>query len=171
MKPDTSRIIDSIIWSLEAYVVPETSSPFAASIMVTAQNLLRHVGLRARIEPELRWEDNADLESVLERVLHRLERHAQMAATLREALAATRKSMLDNRPDPVAFPSIDRLTARSLALRTTLDGLLKALIAVRDRYCAEQTYLDCRQEIRNYLARQLVREDQLITPAFIGNRR
>jgi len=171
MKPDTSRIIDSIIWSLDNYVVPETRSPFSASIMVTVQNLLRHVGLRACVEPELRWEDNADLESVLERVLQRLENHPQLAATLRGGLAETRKAVQDSRPDPAVFPSIDRLTARALALRATLDSLLKALITVRDSYRDEQTYLECRQEIRNYLARQLVREDQLITPAFTGNRR
>lgn len=171
MKPDTSRIIDSIIWSLDNYVAPETSSPFAASIMATVQNLLRHVALRACIEPELRWEDNADLDSVLERVMQRLENHPQLAATLREALAETRKAVRDNRPDPAVFPSIDRLTARALALRAALDSLLKALIAVRDSYRDEQAYLDCRQEIRSYLARQLMREDQLIRPAFTGNRR
>lgn len=171
VKPDSSRIIDSIIWSLRAYVAPEIRSPFAASVMATVENLLRHVQLRVSLEPQLRWEDNADLRELLEHLLERLESHPRLASSLGGALAEARAGLAADPHDPAAFPSIDDLIARAEILRRILDTLLAALLEVRESCADDPLYLNCRREIRAYLARQLEREDRLVTAAFSGSRR
>lgn len=171
MKPDTPEILDSILWSLKTYVEPEVQSPFGRSIMVTVGNLLRHVKLRAESEAEILFEDNDDLERLLKRLVERFEAHAELNNALGSALDRVRAALDAGVEDKQRFPTVARLNARAEDLRHSLDDLLKALGKVRFDFASDLTYTGSREEIRSYLARQLQRADQLISPAFIGGRR
>lgn len=171
MKPNNEQIIDSIIWSLKTYVAPEVRSPFGSSVLMTVENLLRHVKLRVGSEAQIVAEDNTDLEEVLRTVLDRLGDDSELANASANAAAAVREALdAGSRAEPDKA-TLEQLNARSLALREALDSLLHALSSVRARFRDAPAYRDCRQAIRNYLARQLEREDALITPAFTGGRR
>lgn len=169
MKPNTSEILESVIWSLQTYVEPELQSPFARSVMLTVANLLRHVKLRAESEPQLLAEDIRDLAAVLGRATGRLGGEAPLSLAVGQAVERARGTLAEPGVEPV--PSVATLAARSEALRECLDVLLQALSAVREHFEDDPRYADTRQDIRRYLARQLEREGQLVTPAFIGGRR
>ena len=171
MKPDTPEILDSILWSLETYVEPEVQSPFGRSVMVTVGNLLRHVKLRAETEAEILFEDNDDLERLLTRLVARFEAHPELSKVLESTLAGVRAVLAAGDEEKKHFPTVARLSARAEALRQSLDDLLKALGSVRFDFPSDETYIGSREEIRAYLARQLQRADQLISPAFVGGRR
>lgn len=169
MRPGSARILDSVIWSLERYVAPELGSPFARSVLATVGNLLRHLQLRAEREAELLWEDNGDLERVLAETLDRVGTRPELAAALGD-LPERMRAVLQ-RPAEDAFPTVARLDARSAALGSALEELIRALGAVRERFDADPVYRECRAAIRAYLARRLERDDALVTPAFTGSRR
>lgn len=171
MKPSTADIIDSIIWSLDAYVAPEVQAPFASSVLLTVGNLLRHVKLRAQHEAEMLMEDNSDLIGVMRAAAERLGSDTRISHVLKQPLAEL-VTTLDRLPKDIGSPrSSEALSDDSDVLRQALDNLIHELGALAPALQTGESYLETRQQIRSYLARQLKREGSLITPAFTGGRR
>lgn len=171
MRPYTPEILDSIIWSLQTYVKPEVESPFANSVLMTVENLLRHIKIRDELEIPLLLEDNRELEEVLEKLHGELTAHTKLSGALMNELEAIHVKLQEVPVKQESVPSAASLNGRSEELRKVLDDLLKALSAVRKKYSTDETYRVSRQQIRDYIAHSLQREGQLITPAFTGGRR
>jgi hypothetical protein len=171
MKPYTPEILDSIIWSLQTYVKPELQSPFANSVLMTVENLLRHIKIREELEIPLLVEDNRELEEVLEKLHSKLTAHKELSGVLTNELETIHVTLQEVPATQESVPSAVELNRRSEKFREVLDDLLKALSAVRKKYSSDETYRVSRQEIRDYIAHSLQREAQLITPAFTGGRR
>lgn len=166
MRPDCHTILDSVIASLETYVLPKVEDDFAISILKTTGNLLRHVQIRIAEEPALLHEDLNDLMETLADI------HARVrgAPELQEALGLSDLSDTRDGPDG-QFVGLDVLQLRWDASNHDLDVILQRLSAVRARFAGDEAYLSIRTAIRAYLARHLNREERLISPAFTGGRR
>ncbi|MBT3367121.1 MAG: hypothetical protein HN416_08200 [Nitrospina sp.] len=171
MRPYTTEIIDSIIWSLQTYVKPELQSPFADSVLMTVENLLRHIRIREESEATLLLEDKRELEAVLEKLHANLNGHDGLSKLLGNELEDIQLRLRETRIEQDGIPSVGDLNEHSEVLRKILDELLKALSALRHDYATDETYRNCRQLIRDYIAHSLERDGQLITPAFTGGRR
>ena len=168
MTPTIDQIIDSVITSLHEHVHPKVSDPYAKSVLLTIDNLLRHVALRATQESGLLDEDNRDLGEVLARMVALLAGIADGE----EALASEIRQVRAELGVPAAgFPSLESLSLGSMRLRNRLDALLAALIAARDRIGEHPDYGRARVLAREYLARMLTRNAALIDPAFVTDRR
>lgn len=168
MTPTIDQVIDSVITSLHEHVHPNVTDPYAKSVLLTIDNLLRHVALRAAHESELLAEDNRDLAEVLERMVSLLAGVADGGQTL----AAERGRVRSALEAPAAgFPSPESLSLRAIELRTRLDELLAALIEARDRIGDHPDHVRARSLAREYLARMLTRNAALIDPAFVSDRR
>ena len=171
MKPTTADIIDSIIWSLDTYVAPEVQAPFASSVLLTVGNLLRHVKLRAQQEVGLLAEDNADLVAVLAGCVKSLAADPALGESLQSSLSVVSTTLEQQPGEASSSDSVEHLSDVSDVLRQVLDDLIRALGAVAPALQSHEHYVETRQRIRDYLARQLKREGSLITPAFTGGRR
>lgn len=166
MRPDSRTILDSIIASLETYVLPKVDDDFARSILKTTQNLLRHVQIRIVEEPILLHADFVDLAGTLSdiRVLLR------DAPDLSDALALDPTFQAPSSPNDVVI-ALDILQERWDTLNDHLDQVLQRLSRLRGAFEDDRTYRDIRDAICAYLGRHLEREDRLISPAFTGGRR
>ena len=102
LRPTLDEVMTNVIASFDDIIRPDVTDQYASSIALTLSNLLRHVKVRARLEPEALWTDNADLRELLGRL----------------GVAA---------PPPIpadVYPSIERLIDEAFALRTALDGFI-----------------------------------------------
>ena len=168
MTPSLREVIDSISGSLRAHVDPAVGDPYARSMLLTIDNLLRHVAIRAECEAELLAEDNEDLAQVLDRMITRLAGDAATLEPLRAVIEATRADL----GTPLqGFPTVQRLWPHAVRLRTRLDELLTALIAARESLGGRPAYVAARTLAREYLARMLNRNAAFIDPAFVSDRR
>ena len=99
LRPTLDEVMRNVIASFDDIIRPDLTDPYATSISLTISNLLRHVQVRAREEPEALWTDNADLRSLI-------------------------VSLGVPTPPPIpadVYPSIERLIAEAFALRAALD--------------------------------------------------
>jgi hypothetical protein len=168
MTPTIAQVIDSVITSIDQHVRPDVTDPYARSVLLTIDNLLRHVAIRAEHEAEMRSEDNEDLADVLGRMVTLLAGDAGILEHLETQIRATRTE-LEVREQ--GFPAPRRLSLRSMRLRARLDELLAALIAGRDRFGQRPACGEARALAHAYLARTLTRDGALIDPAFVSDRR
>lgn len=168
MTPSVAQVLDSISSSLHEHVRPHVTDPYAHSVLLTIDNLLRYAALRAEREAELLAEDNEDLAGVLGRMATLLADDTWLSAELDAALAAVRAEIEGAVP---GFPSVTRLSLRSTQLRTQLDELLAVLIAARERLGARPAYREARSLARDYLSRMLLRSAAVVDPAFVSDRR
>lgn len=103
LRPTSDEVFANVIASVDDIIKPAVTDPYAASIVLTASNLIRHLRARTAQEPEALWEDNRDLRSLL----------ADIGV---EAPSA---------PDPALFPTLVRLIDEAVVLRTTLDDYVQ----------------------------------------------
>lgn len=168
MTPTIAQVLDSVSASIHEHVSPNVTDPYARSVLLTIDNLLRYAALRAEREAELLAEDNEDLAGVLGRMITLLDADAPLSAELDAAIAAVRAEI--EAPVP-GFPSIAKLSQRAIRLRSRLDELLAVLIAARERLDARPAYRDARGLARDYLGRMLLRNAAVVDPAFVSDRR
>lgn len=166
MTPRSPLILDSIIASLDAWVMPHVEDEFAISILKTVSNLLRHVQTRIEHEPRLLYDAMIDLAAVLGDLRGRIAAHPSLASIDSDGLLQDA-----DLPDGAAILLPERLEAAQTDQLTRLDTLIGRLAATREDHADDGAYREMRALIRAYLARQLARDEQLITPAFIGGRR
>ncbi len=168
MTPTVAQILDSVSASLDEHVRPVVTDPYARSVLLTIDNLLRYAAIRAEREAELLAEDNDDLAAVLARMAALLAADASQSAALAAALAATHAEI---GTAVEGFPSVARLSQRATRLRTRLDELLAALIAAREPLGQQPGCREARNLARDYLSRMLRRNAALVDPAFVSDRR
>jgi hypothetical protein len=162
LRPRSDEILASVLWSLEEFIVPELSDPYAISVGHTITNLLRHLALRVELEPPALFAGNAELRELLAEIARyaRAAGVAELADDLERALAETTPAS--------DYPSVSRLTDDALALRAALDRSIRALQAAPSE---SKEYLALRARIREWIGRALAREAEWIVPAFSGIRR
>jgi hypothetical protein len=168
VKPSVSQILRSIGWSLKTYVEPEVGSGYAKSTLLTIDNLLRHVALRADGEAELLFRDNEDLRRLLSEHAARLRGDALTAGVLAAELDQVDAALAI---ELVGFPSTARLTDEAFRLRGALAGLQNGLVRARGALGETPVYGDARRAIRAYLAAHVERTAELVDPAFTTERR
>ena len=100
LRPTLDEVMQNLVSSFDDIIKPDISDPYASSLALTLSNLLRHVRVRARLEPQALWIDNADLRELL----------------IRLGVPAPARIPTD------VYPSIDRLLDEAFALRSALDG-------------------------------------------------
>ncbi|HSG78419.1 MAG TPA: hypothetical protein VLD62_02470 [Acidimicrobiia bacterium] len=153
MRPGPHHTLDAVVATFEEYVMPEVADEYVRSLGLTIGQMLRSVRERILHEPEALHEDNADLRDVLVGVLPVLG--PETAATVRRALD---ESVI---PDGV-FPSLERLMAEADALRGALVAMIEAT--------ADPEH-PARSAGRDYLRRQLERQEPWLVDAWTGPRR
>ena len=173
MRPRADEVLKSIIATFEQYLQPELTTPFAKSLALTTQNLLRHVLLRVEREGAALFEDNRELRTLLAQVDSYLS--ALPEDQWLESFSAMRTEIKDSLVQqfygPNDYPSVILLTEEATALRWTLTHAIQTLQNARDPLGKDPQYIEIRQDIRAYLSHQLKREATWIDEAFIGERR
>jgi hypothetical protein len=156
VRPTTRELVEGIANALERQVAPAVQDKWAASVLRSALQLLRHVSIRVEDEARLLGEDNADATRVLEHAAQRLRGRAAF-----EALHARIERALELEP----VPSHDAvaLAERSDLLQSALEELLRDPDRLGD--AEDAVVLDA---ARQYLQRRLAREQHWYFPVFNG---
>ena len=153
MRPGPHHTLDAVIATFEEHIMPEVADEYLRSLGLTIGQMLRSVRVRILREPEALYEDNADLRDVLEGVLPSLD----------EATAQGVRSALDGSEiaDGV-YPSLERLMAEADQLRSALVAVIEA---------NPDADHPARVAARDYLRRQLERQEPWLVDAWTGPRR
>ncbi len=167
--PRTDELVDSIRWSLEAFVLPDLTDEYAISVAHTIRNLLQHVSLRIRLEGPALDEHRRDLRAVLGQIR---DLASQSTSPALADLPGQVDAALDaDGPDDHPPAGVVELGEKVLELRWALDRALRVLQSAEPELGSDERYRAVRTAIRECLARQLEREDAWITPGFTGRRR
>jgi len=173
MRPRADEVLKSIIATFEQYLQPELTTPFAKSLALTTQNLLRHVLLRVEREGTALFEDNRELRTLLVQIDSYIStlQQDQLIETFYVMRTEIKDTLNQQFYGPNDYPSVILLTEEATALRWTLTHAIQTLQKARDSLDKDPQYTEIRQDIRAYLSRQLKRESTWIDEAFIGERR
>ena len=69
MRPRADEVLTSVIATIDEYIAPDLTSPFAKSLVLTVKNLLNHVKLRVEREGPALFEDNRELSMPLTQIM------------------------------------------------------------------------------------------------------
>jgi hypothetical protein len=153
MRPGPHHTLDAVVATFEEYVMPEVADEYVRSLGLTIGQMLRSVRERILHEPEALHADNADLRGVLGELLAVLD--SDTAGTVRRALE-------DSAIPDAVYPSLERLMDEA-------DGLRGALVAVIE--ATPDPDHPARVAGRDYLRRQLERQEPWLVHAWTGPRR
>ena len=167
MYPRTDHVLKSLFWTFEEYIAPEVTSDYARSLVLTMNNLFRHVLLRVDLEGDLLFADNRELRALLAEVATFMAEHDAAG----DVHAGILESLQHNYYGDDVYPSVARLVEEANSLRFQLSEAISTLQALRSTLGDRKDYQATRKVIRAYLGRQLDREGQMIEPAFTGQRR
>ncbi|MBT4161438.1 MAG: hypothetical protein HOC70_14385 [Gammaproteobacteria bacterium] len=164
MYPRTTDIMKSIQWTFEEYIVPEMTSPYAKSMVLTLGNLMRHATLRVDLEGKALFDDNLELRHLLADIREYLDRQDRPIAEIKTALAM-------QLIEPGAYPETTLLIEEAKNLRSALSAAILSLHDLRESQGDNPDYQATRAAVRTYLGNQLAREGAMIEPAFTVARR
>ena len=154
MRPTTRELVDGIANALEHQVSPVVQDKWAASVLRSAVQLLRHVAVRVEDEARLLVEDNADAARTLDDARRRLPPGPDLDA-LRAMIASTLQV-------PAPAPTDARqLGEHNERLQAAIEQLLHCQTASDQGDEAEIL-----AGISAYLQRRLAREQHLYFPVF-----
>lgn len=153
MRPTSGELIQSIVSALESQVAPQVQDKWAASVLRSAAQLLKHLAVRTEEEGRVLIEDNQDARQVLEAIAPRL-----LGAAAAVELCATMQGAL-NMADPAPYDSV-ALGVRNDAYQWAVERLVRHRDVVRDA--------GVHDELHAYLQRRLKRERHLYFPVFTG---
>jgi len=166
VRPTTRELVDGIANALERQVSPFVQDKWAASVLRSALQLLRHVAVRVEDEARLLIDDNADAARTLEGAVRHLQ-HGPDVDALRSMIASTLQA-----PAPAPYDAV-QLAEHNERLQAAIEQLLRRQGApdapdVPDApdeasMPGEAAMLD---ETRAYLQRRLAREQHLYFPVF-----
>ena len=154
MRPTTRELVDGIANALEHQVSPVVQDKWAASVLRSAVQLLRHVAVRVEDEARLLVEDNADAARTLEDARRQLPSGPDLEA-LRAMIASTLQV-----PAP-APTDAGQLAEHNERLQAAIEQLLHCQTAPDQG--GEAAML---ADISAYLQRRLAREQHLYFPVF-----
>lgn len=155
MRPAAHHVLDAVIDTFDTHLMPEVDDAYARSLGLTVSQMLRSVRVRIVEEPAALWEDNADLAAVLAGFGDRLP--GDLPGRVADALAAAEAVI-----GPDDYPSLDLLMDRADILRGALVDVIEAVDDRED---------PVRREARDYLRRQLARQEPWLVDAWTGPRR
>ena len=99
MRPRTDEILKSLFWTFEEYIAPEVTSAYAKSLVLTMNNLFRHVLLRVELEGDLLFEDNRDLRGVLAQIPEFIDQQGDVGGALQDVQIEI-NALLQGNPEP-----------------------------------------------------------------------
>lgn len=153
MAPRIQDVMQSVLWTYHAWLAPSIDEPYAQSLSVTTELMLRHLQARIEHEGPTLWEDNADLRSVLTTI------RAAVPAMVDEIDAVLAREFRATD----AYPTVDSLVDEAEALRVVLSHAIGRLWADDDP--------EAHDLVRAYLSRQMMREGKWMAEVFVGEAR
>jgi hypothetical protein len=161
LNPTPSQILRTIEATLVDVVEPAAASTAARSALATIGHLLRHVILYVEQGGQILSSDIADSYALLDKLGAYYTRNGNDAQLWRITDALTQA---DHRAENSL--SLDAMGQRAAILRQAVQDALIDLQQHRSERAGEPAYDTIRNDIRDYLARQLTAEAALIHPAF-----
>lgn len=159
--PNAREVLAMIERTLTDVVEPECGTMAARSALATTGHLLRHVQLRLEHEGQVLTDDIAALRPLLRDLGVWLDAAGETVASVPTALSRSFRAQN-------AYPTLESLGEEAGALRHALTDALERLIALRPAHGTDPAYLALRQDIRTYLAAQIIAEAAYVGPAFTG---
>ncbi len=165
MRPTTRELVDGIANALERQVSPVVQDKWAASVLRSALQLLRHVAVRVEDEARLLIDDNADAARTLEGAVRHLQPGPD-SDTLRGMIASALQA-----PAPAPYDAV-QLAEHNERLQAAIEQLLRRQGApdAPDVPDAPEASMPGEAallgETRAYLQRRLAREQHLYFPVF-----
>ena len=118
MRPTTRELVDGIANALERQVSPVVQDKWAASVLRSAMQLLRHVAVRVEDEARLLVDDNADAARTLEGAVRHLQPGPDSDA-LRSMIASALQA-----PAPAPYDAV-QLAEHNERLQAAIEQLLR----------------------------------------------
>jgi hypothetical protein len=159
--PLAEDVLRTIETTFETVIVPSLTGTTEQSAAATIGHLLRHVRLRIAREGQVLFDDIAAARALLGDVRDYLAGIGESVAALDAVL--TRRALA-----PGIYPSLALVADEAGGLRRALTAALERLQALRAAHGETPAYQALRAAIRSYLGTQLIRENELIEPAFAG---
>lgn len=161
LNPTPTQILRNIETTLAEVVEPAVIATTARSALATIGHMLRHVILSIEQGGQILSDDMADATALLERLsaYYAAAGDDEQVSRIGDALARAK-------PQPATFHSLAAMAERVAILRQAVQDALIDLQTQRDEQAGSPAYDAIRQDVRDYLARQLSAEAALIHPAF-----
>ena len=161
LNPTPTQILRNIETTLVEVVAPAITATAARSALATIGHLLRHVILYIERGGQILSDDMADAYALLDRLSAYYAKDGDDIQLCRIADAVERAG-----PQPAVYLSFDAMAKGATILRQAVQDALIHLQEQRDGRVGDPSYDAIRQDVRDYLARQLAAEAALIHPAF-----
>lgn len=161
LNPTPTQILRNIENTLVEVVEPAVTSTTARSAIATIGHLLRHVILYVEQGGQILTDDMADAYALLDQLTsyYTLDANDALLRQIADAVAQADK-LAEN------CLSLDDMAERAAILRQAVQDTLIDLQQQRTERAGDPAYDAIRQNVRDYLARQLTAEAALIHPAF-----
>jgi hypothetical protein len=168
-------VLETVEVMLAALGSADTRTSAEKSALATARALIRHATLRIESEGQILAEDIRALRELLPAVAAYLQLLGSREPLIRGAtetrtLAARIVRMLAAVRRPTgSYPTLSSLAEEAGELRGSVYESLDLLQGLREVLRDEAAYVETRNRIRTYCARQIEAESLLIEPAFAGS--
>jgi hypothetical protein len=170
MRPYPDELLRSMQFSLDTYVIPNVDDKWGRYVAKVMRRMLVHLERRWQLEGPLLLEDIADLRDVLARVGADL-REAELSDTGRvtELTASIDAALTATDGQPSGYVSVEQLTDLDEVLREALVEVIETCHLLAADAEAEADRLEpLRDRVREYLRRQVDRDNQLVEPTFMS---
>jgi hypothetical protein len=174
IRPSATALLETVEAMLASLGSADTRTSSEKSALATARALIRHAALRIESEGQILAEDIRALRELLPSIAAYLQllgsrepliRGAHEARTLASRIVRTLAV-----PRPAgSYPTLSSLAEEAGELRGSVYESLDLLQGLREALHDEPAYVETRNRIRTYCARQIEAESALIEPAFAGS--
>lgn len=164
--PTTSQLLRCVSFALDTLVKPDPAGKGALSAATTAAHLIRYAGLRVDREAPMLADDITALRTLLPTLRDYLA-SLDSGEDDSDALLAQIDAALGGTTPEVRGRDLQSLADETRSLRECLYRTQRLLQGpMRAQHREEAAYQRTRQQIRDYIAAQLLREAELMQPAF-----
>ncbi|MFA5524884.1 MAG: hypothetical protein WDA24_11055 [Tissierellales bacterium] len=165
--PTVTDVLKNIEYTLENVVKPTIVGTPIHTTVQTMGHLLRHATLRVENEGQMLMDDGKRLRSLLASI-HDYLTSVSSEPGCQTCMDSISSTLAQNFRDADTYPTLISMGQEVGSLREALYNALKQLQAMRNTHREEKAYIAIRQEIRDYLALQILDESALVDPAFVG---
>jgi hypothetical protein len=169
MRPRADEMVQSVIWTLDNYIVPDLTDPLAKSMARAMGNVLRIVAARILLEGPSLDEDNRELRQALRSAQALLERtaSAREEPTLSDPARQIETALAKPNRAPEDYRTVASLIEEATGLRWALVRAIEALDENKAVLTGPE-HERVRGEIHTYLRHQLEREATYTREALSG---
>jgi hypothetical protein len=157
--PSVRRLLESVLWSLDAQVAPTVTDPWAASSLRSIKCILEHLIARSELDAVIMADEYADLASVIDQLQERMPDEA-LWPELQLRLASLKELL----PSPSVTASLSDANG---AMLEALDAIVHAVHRAADDSPSPEAAA-ARSILSEYFVRHTERERCLADPAFAG---